>query len=58
VYLLSWFPQIFVRVVGRSLHLDIWWIVLASIASAFAFSFTVVALRDRVLPSRLRLVLG
>ncbi|HEX7981135.1 MAG TPA: acyltransferase [Gemmatimonadaceae bacterium] len=58
VYLLSWFPQIFVRVVGKSLHLSIWWIVPASIASAFVFSFCVVALRDRLLPRRLQLVLG
>jgi fucose 4-O-acetylase-like acetyltransferase len=58
VYLLSWFPQIFVRVVGKTLHLNIWWIVMASIASAFVFSFCVVAARDRLLPRRLHLVLG
>lgn len=58
VYLLSWFPQIFVRVVGKSLHLNVWWIVLASIASAFALTFCVVAVRDRILPRRLQLVLG
>jgi peptidoglycan/LPS O-acetylase OafA/YrhL len=58
VYLLSWFPQIFVRVVGKSLQLNIWWIVMASIGSAFVFSFCVVALRDRLLPRRLHLVLG
>jgi len=58
VYLLSWFPQMFVRVVGKSLDLNIWWIVMGSIASAFVFSFCVVALRDRLLPRRLQLVLG
>jgi fucose 4-O-acetylase-like acetyltransferase len=58
VYLLSWFPQIFVRVAGRSLHLNVWWIVMASITSALVFSFCVVAVRDRLVPRRLQLVLG